>query len=208
MKNLCRLLFLVFIVGMFSCTSEQELVVDDSEVEFLKTYIDKADSYSFIADEFNTDASEIFDAVVFSVDCNGGGASLDIQQEGRQLLNQLMRLLDFQTPRQIHNWVVENGKLIYDLRMSNMSIFNNENEFIHELACTIVPEIRTRTDRGDCYKENVISFLKNSLAMGRTYGVNFNRESDNREVTDVVCVARGSALNKLWNYFTEVSNCE
>lgn len=208
MKKILLPLLSLVLISFFSCNKDESIEISPDDVELLKTYVDHADSYISIAEEFDTDASAIFDAVVFSVDCDGGGASLDVQQEGRELLNDLLKQMDHQTPRQIHAWMVRHGKLMYDLRIDNMSRYQNETEFVVELACEVFPDIRTRNETDQCSKDQLVSLFRNTLAMGRTYGVTFNKEEDQRVVTDVICVARGSALNKLWNYLRAMSACQ
>jgi len=88
MKKILLPLLSLVLISFFSCNKDESIEISPDDVELLKTYVDHADSYISIAEEFDTDASAIFDAVVFSVDISkhardGQDLRCHIQQRGR-----------------------------------------------------------------------------------------------------------------------------
>lgn len=207
MKN--SILFLCSLMLLFtSCNKDETLIVSETDIEFLRSYVDQSESYASIVGEFDINANTLFDVVVFSNGCDGGGEGYTVQAEAQGLMIELLEKMNFDTPRDVHNWVVKAGKIMYDIKVDNPDLFKNDVEFANELACMIVPEIETRDANNSCYKENLIQFFRDTHRLGGMYGIRFNKEEEQRQVTAVICQQRGSAFHRLWSHMSRTYECK
>ncbi|MDF1694920.1 MAG: hypothetical protein P1U56_03775 [Saprospiraceae bacterium] len=211
MKNLCFLSFLVLLIGFSSCSKSNELDVSSEDVQFLQNYVEEANAMVSVAGEIEGNVSAIFNTnvtinlcggYVQFVDYNGG-----VADEATELLNEIVDKMGFESALAVHDWMVEAGRVVYDIKQANKKNFDTDRDMMTELACLSAPEIMTRNSSSECYKKQLIGLFIGTLTAGDNYATKFASQGK-KEIDLTNCSARGSSFNKIWSFMKNTYDCE
>ena len=186
---------------VISCGSKAELIIEDSDVDKLVIFIDEANA---MADKYEDltgpKGAEIFGDVTGAV-C---GEEHNVIGPCIWAIDDIVIELGYRDISEINNWMLDNGKLLYDLQQKNPE-FDTQNEFITEVACAVVPDIMTRNQGKDCNKDNVVSLLNGALSGAYTYGTNY---MNSNKLTKEKMYEVGSTFYKVWRFMINTRNCK
>ncbi len=184
-----------------SCSNEAELIILDSEVDRLTAFTNEA---NLIAQQYEDLAgpkgSEIF----------GNNKSAVCGNEHVFIgpciwaIDDIVEELGYSDIIKINQWFLETGELLHDLKKKN-SEFENQTEFVTEIACLVAPEIRARSQTNSCYKTNLVALLKGALDGGRSHTANYY---NNREIPKDEMYVVGSSFYKIWRYMVNSDKCK
>ena len=196
-------------IGFSSCSDSNELDVSADNLQLLQIYVDEANALVEVADQIEGNVSSIFSTnfIIYGCGNNVQFATGGVADEATLLLNDMIDKMGFESPVEAHNWMVEAGKIMYDIKQENKKNFNNDKEIMAELACMVAPEIRTRNATNECYKDNLVSLFVGTLDAGSTYGTVI-ANIGKKDVSERVCSARGSSFNKIWLFMKNNVDCK
>jgi len=208
MKNLLLLFSLMLMVGFSSCSKSNELDVSADDLQLLQVYVEEANALVDIADEVDGDVSSIFSTnfIIYGCGSNVQFANGAVADEATLLLNDMIDKMGFESPVEAHNWMVDAGRVMYDIKQANKKKFNNDKEIMTELACMVDPGIRTRNADSGCYKDNLVALFVGTLDAGNTYGTKLATQGK-KDISESACSARGSSFNKIWLFMKNNSDC-
>jgi len=209
MKNLLLLFALVLFVGLSSCSKNNELDVSSDDVQLLQNYVEEASALINVVGEIDGNVAEIFSSTLTINACGntvtfvtGGEAS-----EATLLLNDMVDKMGFESAIDVHNWMVDAGRIMYDIKQDNKKDFDSDREIMSELACMVAPEIMTRNSSNACYKENLVALFVGTLEAGSNYGT-ITANHGKKDISEAGCSARGSSFNKIWLFMKNSHDCE
>lgn len=211
MKNLLLFSF-ILLLGLSSCSNSNELDVSSNDVQLLQAYVDEADALIVVAGDIEGDVAEIFNSSVAFNGCPGYGGSQTIVTAGEPdeatlLLNEMLDKMGFESAVEVHDWMVDAGRIMYDIKQNNKKNFDSDRELMTELACLISPEILTRNNSTACYKDNLVALFIGTLEAGSNYATKLATEGK-KSITEEGCSSRGSSFNKIWLYMKNNYNCK
>jgi len=211
MKNLLLLFTLILLIGFTSCSNEAQLDVSSDDVQLLQNYVEEANALIDVAGEIDGNVAAIFNTSVILNVCGGTVQYTDynggVPDEATQLLNVMIDKMGFESALEAHNWMVDAGRIMYDIKQENKKDFDTDREMMTELACLVIPEIRTRNGSNACYKDNLVALFVGTLEAGSTYGTKLASQGK-RDITETGCSARGSSFNKIWLFMKNNYDCE
>ena len=196
-------------IGFSSCSDSNELDVSAEDLQLLQVFVDEADALVNVADQIEGNVSSIFSTnlIIYGCGNNVQFATGGVSDEATSLLNDMIDKMGFESPVEAHNWLVDAGRIMYDIKQANKKNFNNDREIMAELACMVAPEIRTRNSSNECYKDNLVAFFVGTLDAGSNYGTIIANEGK-KDISESGCSARGSSFNKIWLYMKNNSDCK
>lgn len=208
MKNLLLLFTLILMVGFSSCSDKSQLDVSADDLQSLQIYVDEANALVDVAHEIEGNVGTIFSSTFIINACgnnvqfiNGG-----VADEATLLLNDMIDKMGFESALAAHDWMVDAGRIMYDIKQENKKNFNNDNEIMAELACMVSPEIRTRNGSTECYKDNLVALFVGTLDAGSNYGTRI-ASTGKKDISEAGCSARGSSFNKIWLFMKNNIEC-
>jgi hypothetical protein len=208
MKKLFYFLTFCCFLALTSCDKSNTIDISDSDVEALQAYATQAESYIPIADMIEGNISAVFNTSSFINPCGADIQvnNLDNPTEAQAILASILTEMGFESARELHNWMVDAGKILYDLKVEYKDNFDSDYEMVGEIACIVAPDITTRNADNQCKKDKLNTLFAGTLAAGENYGTRL--ALGNRvELSESQCSARGSSLNKIWRYVAESSDC-
>ncbi len=196
-------------IGFSSCSKSNELDVSSDDVQLLQTYVDEANALVDVAGEIEGNVSTIFNATLTINACGNNVQFTDggVDPEATLLLNDMIEKMGFESAIDVHNWMVEAGRIMYDIKQENKKNFDTDREMMNELACLVVPEILTRNSVSACYKDNLVALFVGTLEAGSNYGTKLATEGK-KDISEIGCSARGSSFNKIWLFMKKSYDCE
>lgn len=202
-SNYTIIFALAFTVILSSCSKQAEFQITDSEVQLLSTYISEANSFSSVFEEFEgPKGSEIFgnnEAAVCGYD------PADVIGPCLWAIDDLSLAFGFDNPIDVHEWTVDAGSIMYDIKKRNESELT-DSEIIFEIACAADERITTREQTADCYKTNIIGLVSGTLKAGAAFGTRTANHTINLEGEEYYAV--GSSVYKLWRYMIVSRDCK
>ncbi len=199
------LLFAITISVIFtSCDKQPEFSITDSEIESLSAYIEEANSFSSVFETFEgPKGSEIFGNNEAAV-C--GHDPEDVIGPCLWAIDDLSVAFGFDGPIDVHQWTVDAGSIMYDIKKRNDDEFS-VSEIVFEIACAADKRITVRDQSAtDCYKTNITSLVSGTLKAGTTFGTRIANQSINLEGEEYYVV--GSSVYKLWRYMLARRDCK
>ena len=195
-------------IGFSSCSDGNELEVSADNLQSLQVYVDEANALVEVADEIDGNVSSIFSTsfIIYGCGSNVQFATGGVADEATLLLNDMIDKMGFESTVEAHNWMVDAGRIMYDIKQANKKNFNNDKEIMAELACMVAPEIRTRNGSTECYKDNLVSLFVGTLDAGNTYGTRI-ASTGTKDISVGGCSARGSSFNKIWLFMKKSVDC-
>ena len=209
MKNLLLLSALVVLIGLSSCSKNNELDVSADEVQLLQNYVEEANALIDVAGQVDGDVATIFSST-FTINACGGNVTFTnggVATEATLLLNDMIDKMGFESALDVHNWMVDAGRVMYDIKQVNKKNFDGDREIMTELACLVAPEIMTRSNSTQCYKDNLVSLFVGTLDAGSNYGTVIANQGK-KDISEAGCSARGSSFNKIWLFMKNSHDCE
>ena len=209
MKNTLLLFSLVLLIGLSGCSKNNELDISSDEVQLLQTYVEEATALINVADQIDGNVSSIFNSSVVINPC-GGNVTFNngsINDEATQLLNEMVDKMGFESAIAVHNWMVDAGRVMYDVKQVNKKSFDSDREIMAELACLVAPEIMTRNNTSACYKDNLVALFVGTLEAGDNYGTRIASQGI-KDISVEGCSARGSSFNKIWLFMKNSHDCK
>lgn len=192
--------FVSCLIIFSSCSNEVELIILDSEVDQLTSFADEANA---IAQQYQELAgpkgSEIFGNNKAAV-C---GNEHEFIGPCIWAIDDIVAEIGYTDISKVNQWFLETGALLYNLKKKN-SEFDNQTEFITEIACLIAPEIQTRSQENSCYKTNLVALLKGALDGGSSHTVNYYND---RDLSKDQMYEVGSSFYKIWRYMVNSDKC-
>jgi hypothetical protein len=187
-----------------SCDKQPEFSITDSEIESLSAYIEEANSFSSIFEAFDgPKGSEIFGNNAAAV-C--GHDPADVIGPCLWAIDDLSAAFGFNDPVEVHQWTVDAGSIMYDIKKRNDGEFSL-SEIVFEIACAADERITVRDQsNSDCYKTNITSLVSSTLKAGSTFGTRIANHSINLEGEEYYVV--GSSVYKLWRYMLARRDCK
>ena len=189
------------VLFVVSCGSKAELVIGDSDVDKLVTFIDEANA---IAENYENltgpKGAEIFGDVSGAV-C---GEEHNVIGPCIWAIDDIVNDLGYRDISELNNWMLDYGKLLYDLQQKNPD-FDTQTEFITEVACAVVPDIMTRSQERECQKDNIVGLLNGALSGAYTYGTNY---MNSNKLTKEKMYEVGSTFYKVWRFMINTHNCK
>lgn len=209
MKNLFYFLTFCCFIAITSCSKTNTIDISDSDVQALQSFATQAESYIPIADRIEGNISAVFNNSSFINPCGADILvnNLDNPEEADAILASILAEMDFESARELHDWMVAAGKILYDLKVEYKHDFNSDYEMVGEIACIVAPEITTRNADNQCRKDKLTTLFAGTLAAGENYGTRL-AVGNAQALSESQCSARGSSLNKIWRYIAESSDCK
>jgi len=191
----------IFLLAI-SCSKENNLIINEEEIAELRHYVNEVENLSDVFQDLTDKGADIF-GDVSQVACGSGPED----EVGPCLvrINAITENLGFEDITELHNWVVSNGKVLYDIKMANQE-YKSTQEFMSDVACALIPDIEARSEKAMCYKNNITSLLANTYSAGNSHGtymVNANKEIDTEKLYE-----KGSSFYKLWRFFVDDASCK
>ena len=198
MKNLFYFLTFCCVIALTSCSKSNTIDISDSDIQALQTFASQAESYIPIADKIEGNISAVFNNSSFINPCGADILvnNLDNPSEADAILASILSELGFKSARDLHNWMVDAGTILYDLKVENKGNFNSDYEMVGEIVCIVAPEITTRNADNQCNKDKLTTLFAGTLAAGENYGIRI-AVGNRSELSESQCSARGSSLNKI-----------
>ena len=208
MKNVLLLFTVILTIGLSSCSKSNELDVTNDEVQLLQNYVEEANGLINVAGKIDGDVSILFNAPSTTHNCTEETSTTSsLDPEARELLNQMVEKMGFESALAIHSWMVDTGRAIYEIKQVNRKNFDSDREMMTELACLVAPEIMTRSNTTQCYKDNLVYLFIRTLDAGSKYGTK-SANHDLKNITEAGCSARGSSFHKIWLFMKNSYDCE
>ena len=209
MKNLLFLCSLILLIGLSSCSKSNELDVSADDIQLLQAYTQEADAMIDVVSDIDGNVSSIFTTSVIINPCIGNVQFVNggVADEATQLLNDMVDKMGFNSALEVHNWMVDAGRVMYDIKQANLKNFDTDREIMTELACAVAPEIMTRNSENGCYKDNLVALFIGTLEAGDNYGTRI-ATTGTKQITEAGCSGRGSSFNKIWLYMKNSYDCE
>jgi len=195
-------LFFAICLGLIfsSCTNEAILNIEDSDIDRLTIFVDEANEIAQKYDDIKgPKGSEIFGNNKSAV-C---GSEHIYEGPCIWAIDDIVVLLGYRDIGDINQWMLDAGAVLYEVKKKNKE-FENDTEFLNEVACRIAPEILTRSEDNNCYKRNLVSLLRGALDGGSSHTTNY---FNNRELTNEQMYEVGSSFYKIWRYMLNASKC-
>jgi len=209
MKNLLLLFSLVLLIGFSSCSKSNELNVSTDDLQLLQEYTDEANALIDVAGDIDGNVSSIFTTSVIINPCGGNVQFVNggVAEEATLLLNDMIDKMGFNSAIAVHDWMVDAGRVMYDIKQANLKNFDTDREMMTELACLVVPDIMTRNKANGCYKDNLVALFVGTLEAGDNYGTRI-ATTGKKDISEAGCSGRGSSFNKIWLYMKNSYDCE
>jgi len=209
MKNLLLLFSLMLLVGLSSCSKSNELDVSSDDVQLLQNYVEEANTLIDVAGQVDGNVATIFSSTFIINTCGGNVTFTNggVASEATLLLNDMIDKMGFESAIEVHDWMVDAGRIMYDIKQANKKNFDSDREIMTELACLTAPEIMTRSNSNKCYKDNLVSLFIGTLDAGSNYGTVIANQGK-KDINEAGCSARGSSFNKIWLFMKNSYDCE
>ena len=193
--------FFAIILTFASCSSEQELKIEDSEFDKLTAFVDQANVFAHQYDELTGPiGSEIFGNNKAAV-C---GNEHDFVGPCIWAIDDIVETLGYEDISEINQWMLDNGSILYELKKKNDQ-YESQKIFIQEIACLIAPEILTRNETSICYKSNLEALLNSALKGASSHSTNF---VNNTSLKESQMYEVGSSFYKVWRYMVNMNKCQ
>ena len=200
-NSLCLFVTFGLLLSFSSCTSEAELIIEDSEIDKLTLFVDEANT---IAEQYEDltgpIGSEIFGNNKTAV-CGNEHVFIG---PCIWAIDDIVEALGYRDIGEINEWFIESGKILYDIRSKNKD-FKTQTEFTTEVACLIAPEIQTRSQENSCYKKNLVGLLNGALNGGNSHSTNYYKS---KSLTTEQMYEVGSSFYKIWRYMVNSDKCK
>ncbi|MDF1696780.1 MAG: hypothetical protein P1U56_13145 [Saprospiraceae bacterium] len=201
-KQLITYTFLLFTASLtfYSCTDEVEFQINDSDITYLKTFIEEADEIAQFYDELEgPKGSEIFGDYKNAV-C---GNEHDFIGPCIWAIDDIIEAIGYQDIERVHKWMLDAGEILIHIKKRNEG-YENQAELLTEVACAIDPEILTRNADKLCYKDNLVALLSGALDGASSHSTNYVNSSSLKK-EDLYLI--GSSFYKVWRYMINTKNC-